>query len=112
VAAYGKAIELEPQFILPETHLAWMLATWPDASIRDGNKAVVLAEKANELSGGADPQVLRTLAAAYAETGRFPEAVSTAQKALELAQSNTALVSELQKEIGLYQNHSPCRSKN
>jgi Flp pilus assembly protein TadD len=113
-AAYEKAIEQQPQFILPQAHLAWMLATWPDASIRDGDKAVVLAEKANELSGGADPQILRTLAAAYAETGQFAGAVSAAQKALALAtaQSDAALASELQTEIGLYQNHSPCRSNN
>jgi Flp pilus assembly protein TadD len=114
VAAYEKAIEQQPQFTLPQTHLAWMLATWSDAAIRNGNKAVTLAEKANELSGGADPQILRTLAAAYAETGRFAEAVSTAQRALALAtpQSNTALANELRTEIGLYQNHSPCRSNN
>jgi tetratricopeptide (TPR) repeat protein len=114
VAAYQKAIEQQPQFILPQAHLAWMLATWPDASIRDGNMAVALAEKANGLTHGADPQVLRTLAAAYAETSRFAEAVSTAKKALALAtaQSNAALANELQNEIDLYQNHSPYRSNN
>jgi tetratricopeptide (TPR) repeat protein len=114
VDAYQKAMQQQPQFILPQMHLAWMLATWPDAPIRDGSKAVTLAEKANELSHGADPQILRTLAAAYAETGRYPEAISTAQKALALAtaQPNTALANELQKEIGLYRNHSACRSNN
>ena len=114
VAAYQKAIEQQPEFILPQTHLAWMLATWPDASIRDGKEALALAKKADVLSQGSDPQVLRTLAAAYAEVGQFVEAVSTAQKALALAmaQSNDALAGKLRTEIGLYQNHSPCRSND
>ena len=114
VAAYQKAIDLRPHFILPQTHLAWMLATWPDSAIRDGSKAVTLAEMANALARGTDPQVLRTLAAAYAEAGRFAEAVSAAHKAQALAkaQSNTILANELQTEIGLYQNHAPCRSTN
>jgi tetratricopeptide (TPR) repeat protein len=114
VAAYQKAIDLEPGFVPPLTHLAWMLATWPDGAIRDGSKAVTLAEKASVLSRGVDPQVLRTLAAAYAEAGRFAEAVSAAQKAqaLATAQSNATLANELRTEIGLYQNHSPYRSNN
>jgi tetratricopeptide (TPR) repeat protein len=114
VAAYQNALELQPDFTLPRTHLAWMLATWPDASIRNGNKAVILAEKANQLTGGRKPDVLRVLAAAYAEAGRFAEAVSTGQKALAVAttQSDAAQIKELQIELGLYQNHSPCRSNN
>jgi superkiller protein 3 len=112
VANYEKALELQPQFMSAQKNLAWLLATWPDASIRNGKKAVSLAEQANQLSDGQDPEILRTLAAAYAEAGRFDEAVSTAQKAVTLAQSDTILTGELRKEIGLYQNHSPCRSKD
>ena len=114
VANYQKAIELQPQLISPRVSLSWLLATWPDASIRNGARAVTLAEEANQFSGGSDPKVLRILAAAYAETGRFPDAVSTAKKALALAaaQSNTSLENKLQAEIRLYQAHSPCRSTN
>jgi hypothetical protein len=91
-----------------------MLATWPAPSVRNGGKAVALAEQANQFSRGKDPLILRTLAAAYAETGRFPEAVLTARQALALAmaQSNPGLTNELQTEIGLYQTNSPCRSTN
>jgi len=114
MACYQKAIELQPQFIPAQINLAWMLATWPAPSVRNGGKAVALAEQANQFSRGKDPLILRTLAAAYAETGRFPEAVLTARQALALAmaQSNPGLTNELQTEIGLYQTNSPCRSTN
>jgi tetratricopeptide (TPR) repeat protein len=112
--AYQKAIELQPQFIPPQISLAWMLATWPEPSVRDGGKAIALAEQAGQISKNEDPQILRTLAAAYSEAGRFPEASSTAKRALALAvdQSKTELAGKLQKEIELYQNNSPCRSTN
>jgi tetratricopeptide (TPR) repeat protein len=114
MACYQKAIELEPQFIPAQIGLAWMLATSPEPSVRNGDKAVALAEHANRLSGGTDPQVLRALAAGYAEAGRFSEAVLTAKQALALAvaQSDTGLTNELQRELGLYQTNSPCRSTN
>jgi tetratricopeptide (TPR) repeat protein len=114
MACYQKAIELQPQFTPAQLNLAWMLATWPESSVRNGGKAVALAGKANELSKGQDPRVLRTLAAAYAEAGQFPEAVLTAKQALTsaVAKSNTGLTNVLQTEIGLYQTNSPCRSTN
>jgi tetratricopeptide (TPR) repeat protein len=111
-ACYRKALEIQPQFLPALIGITWMLATWPEASIRNGTEAVALAGIANQISMGNDPKVLRALAAAYAETGRFPEAVSTAQKAwaLATAQSDKELTNELQTEIGLYQKNSPCRS--
>ena len=113
MACYQKAIELQPGFMLAQMHLAWLLATCPESSVRNGDKAVLLAEQANQISKDKDPQVLRTLAAAYAEAGRFPDAVLTAKQALALAVAKTdaELTSELQVEIGLYQTNSPCRSK-
>jgi tetratricopeptide (TPR) repeat protein len=112
MAYYQKAIELQPRFIPAQIDLAWMLATWPEPSVRNGGKAVALAEQASQFSKDKDPLILRTLAAAYAEVGRFPEAVATAKQALALAvtQSNTGLTNVLQTEIGLYQTNSPCRS--
>ena len=61
------------------------MATDPDDSLRNGSRAVVLAEQAWRLSGNRDPITAATLAAAYAETGRFPEAVGLARQAQELA---------------------------
>jgi Flp pilus assembly protein TadD len=114
MACFQKAIELQPQFIPAQRNLAWMLATWPEPSVRNGGKAVALAEQASQFSKDKNPLILRTLAAAYAEVGRFPEAVATAKQALALAvtQSNTRLINVLQTEIGLYQTNSPCRSIN
>jgi tetratricopeptide (TPR) repeat protein len=92
-------------------NLAWVFATSPDASVRDASQAVRLAEQALRVSGGRIPIVLRTLAAAYAESGRFAEAVDTAQRGLELAeaQGNSGLAAELRGTIALYQAGTPLR---
>jgi lipopolysaccharide biosynthesis regulator YciM len=66
-------------------NLAWALATSPDASKRDGKRAVQLAERACDLTQYQQPIMVGTLAAAYAEAGRFDDAVATAQKARDIA---------------------------
>ena len=88
-----------------------MLATNPNASIRNGAEAVELAQRAVQLSDGREPAILGTLAAAYAEAGRFAEAVKTAEQALALAssQNNAALADTLRTRIKLYQSNSPYR---
>ena len=93
----------------PLNELATILATSPDARLRNGTQAVEFAQQADSLSGGSDPVVLDTLAAAYAEAGRLPEAVQTAQQALTLAteQGNIGLVEALRKKIELYQSGRP-----
>jgi protein O-mannosyl-transferase len=109
IAGYAKALEIQPDNITTCRNLAWLLATWPDASVRNGPKAVALAQRVVELSGGNDPVILSTLAAACAEAGRFPEAIATAQRALLLAeaQSNTPLADELRSQLKLYQAGTP-----
>ena len=88
---------------------AWILATNPNASVRNGTEAVALAERAVKLSGGREPVILDTLAAAYAEAGRFSEAVETAHKALDLArqQNKQALAESIQAKIRLYEAGTP-----
>jgi hypothetical protein len=109
---YQKALEIQPDYLVAQNQLAWLLATCPQASLRNGAKAVKLAERANQIAGGGNPFILRTLAAAYAEAGRFSEAVKSAQRALDLAgaQSNTALAGALQSEMKLYQAGTPFHS--
>ena len=68
-------------------NLAWILATSPDEKVRNGSEAVALAERAWGLSADKSPQLFAALAAAYAEAGRFDEAVTTAQKAVNAAQA-------------------------
>jgi tetratricopeptide (TPR) repeat protein len=105
IAQFQQALQLEPANSSVQNNLAWLLATCPQASLRNGAKAVGLARRANELTGGENPLFLNTLAAAFAEAGRFPEAVETAQRALRLAgaQSNVTLAGQLQFELQLYQ---------
>jgi Tfp pilus assembly protein PilF len=97
--------EISAQDPLGRNNLAWLLATSPDASIRDGNRAIELAKEAVRLSRGKDPNYLRTLAAAFAEAGHFGEAEETARQALQAAErrSNSTLANALQDEIALYE---------
>jgi tetratricopeptide (TPR) repeat protein len=68
--------------------LAWLLATYPDSKSRDGTEAVRLAEHACDLTERRIPALLDTLAAAYAEAGNFPRAISAADEALNRARSS------------------------
>ena len=109
IAQYREALAVAPENIAAQSNLAWLLATSSDPSLRNGSEAVLLAETASRLSGGNRPLILRILAAAYAETGRFADAIETAQQALRLAGTgdNTILVNALRKEIALYQSGLP-----
>jgi tetratricopeptide (TPR) repeat protein len=111
IVEYQQALEIVPQDRLTLANLAWILATASDASIRDGAKAVEVAQHAVELSSDGDPNTLRTLAAAYAESGRFSEATATAEQAMQIAigQGKSELMSNLGKEITLYRAHVPLR---
>lgn len=109
IRQYREALTLAPENVAAQTNLAWLLATSPDSSLRNGSEAVLLAEQASRSSGGKRPLVLRILAAAYAEAGRFSEARATAYEALQAAddQGNSALSDFLRKEIALYESGQP-----
>ena len=109
---FQKVLELQPENIQAENNLALLLATSTNSTLRNGPVALALALHANQLSGGTQPVILLTLAAAYAETGKFPDAIATAQKALELADQhhNTPLSQALQSHLKLYQSAQPLRN--
>jgi Flp pilus assembly protein TadD len=111
VVHYQRALQLKPDYAGAANNLAWVLATSPNDSTRNGARAVELAQRANQLSGGGNLVILRTLAAAYAEAGQFPKAVETARQAFELAgaEANKAFADVLQSEIRLYQAGTPLR---
>jgi len=112
IAHYQRALEINPRDVQARANLAWTLATSPQTSMMKAI-AVKLAQQANELTGGADPTVLHILAAAFAQSGQFSEAVETAERSLQLAtaQSKTSLVEALRTEIGLYQKGVPYRNE-
>ncbi len=105
------ALKIAPDDAEAQNNLAWLLATCPDAALRNSARAVELAERANRRCGGKQASVLDTLAAAYASAERFPEALATACKAQEFArqQENKALTDALQARIALYEAGKPYR---
>ena len=111
VEEWQKVLEIQPDNGNAMSNVAWVLATSPDDSLRDGAKAVQLAEQAMHISGRRIPVLFRTLAAAYAERGQFSEAIQTAQQGIELAntQGNSELATELSGNIALYQERQPLR---
>ena len=111
MARCQEVLRAKPDDIANRNDLVWLRATCPEPSLRNGAEAVELARRANQLSGGNQPHVLDTLAAAYAEAGHFPEAVSTAQQALELAtpQQSPTTVAALRTRLALYEAGKPCR---
>jgi len=113
IAYYQKALQINPNYVEVQNNLARLLATCPQASLRNGNQAVSLAQRANQLTGNENPIVRDTLAAAYAEDGQFSNAVETAQSALQLAQaqSNPGLADAIRSRLKLYQAGRPFRSQ-
>ena len=111
VEEWQKVLQIQPDNGNALSNLAWVFATAADDSLRDGPRAVQLAQQAVRISGGRIPILFRTLAAAYAENRQFPEAIGTAQQGIELAKSqgNLSLAAELESSIALYQGNRPLR---
>ncbi|MBN2292180.1 MAG: sulfatase-like hydrolase/transferase [Pirellulales bacterium] len=104
VVHYRKSLQIQPELTSAMNNLAWILATCPKDSIRNGPEAVELAKQVVSHSGKRDPATLDTLAAAYAEAKQFPQAVATAKEAIALAKSagNTALAKRIESRLELY----------
>ena len=111
MAQFHKILELDPWHTAAQNNLAWLFATCPDASLRNGTKALALAQQAERVSGGRTPEILDTLATAYAETGQFDKAVETAKRALHLpaTQNNKTLDEAIQSRLKLYEAGRPFR---
>jgi Flp pilus assembly protein TadD len=103
------AVQLAPDSPSALNELAWLLATGPDAALRNGPKAAQLAERGCAVTSRRDPILLGTLAAAYAEAGRFPEAINAAREALSLARTtgDEATVVRTENLLGLFQSGRP-----
>jgi Flp pilus assembly protein TadD len=111
IEQWQNALRIDPENGNAASNLAWVFATCPETSSRDGARAVELGQKALRISGGKIPMIFRVLAAAYAENGRFSQAIETAQRGADLAnsQGNLGLAADLRSNITLYQASTPLR---
>jgi tetratricopeptide (TPR) repeat protein len=112
IVHYQKAIEINPRNAHAAANLAWALATSPQTPTLYA-VAVKLAQQVNQMTGGANSSVLQILAAAYAQTGQFPQAMETAKRSLQLAmdQKNAGLEEALKTELVLYEKGQPFRAR-
>jgi tetratricopeptide (TPR) repeat protein len=108
---FSLAVEASPDNPFLLNRLAWLLATSPEDDVRNGARAVELAERAVALTSGQDLMSLETLSAAYAEAGRFEDAVTTTREALALAerQGNGAVSAQLANRILLFDSREKYR---
>ena len=103
---------MDPENTVFINSLAWLLATCENASLRNPAQAITLAKRACRLSEYKDAYTLDTLAAAYASAGKFNEAVTTAQEAINIAKNSKdekqkKLISDIQKRLELFKNGQP-----
>lgn len=109
ITNFETALQRDPNDAQSLTWLARILASDKEPKLRDGARAITLAQKANDLTDGKQPLVLGSLAMAYAEAGRFDEARQTASNAQRLAGSNAELSSNLLRQLDFYKSNRPYR---
>jgi tetratricopeptide (TPR) repeat protein len=111
IADYTKAIHVDPKNGHTYQPLAWLLATCPKDGVRDGKKALELGKKSCELSTWKEADKLSTLAAAYAETRSFKEAVEWQRKAIELGYDDKEQKEKANMRMKLYEEGKPYRQE-
>jgi Tfp pilus assembly protein PilF len=111
---FARAVEAAPDNPFLLNRLGWLLATSPEVGVRNGARAIEVAERAVSITSRQDVMSLDTLSAAYAEAGRFDAAVTTAQEALALAdrQGNRAAVADLTSRVSLFRTGRKVREPN
>jgi protein O-mannosyl-transferase len=111
ISHFQQALQITPSDAELQNNLAWLLATSADASLRNGKQAVELARLANENTGGENPFILHTLAAAFAEAGQFADAARTVRKAIALARAagQQDVAAQLNGELNRYEKGLPLR---
>lgn len=111
LAEWQETLRLRPDKTATQISLAWVLATFPDPTIRDGNKAIALAQRAYQTAADRNLMIFRVLAAAYAETGRFREAIAAAAEGAQRAEERgqLSIARFLQGDRALYEQGVPLR---
>jgi tetratricopeptide (TPR) repeat protein len=110
-ADWSKVVRLEPTDAEAHDRLAWLLATCPDETVRDGPRAVDLAGTACDLTEGKSPYCLATLAAAFAETGRFELALKWQRRALESTEYERDEGLSARQRLARFENRQPYREE-
>ncbi len=110
VSALENALALQPEFWLAANQLAWVLATDARADVRDAARAIDLARRAAAAAGHVRPDFFATLAAAYAEAGRWTEAVESIESAIRQAQMQGLATEGFREHLESYRRQVPWRS--
>ncbi len=108
VVDYEAALKLDEEDDHALNNLAWLLATSTFDEVRDGKRAIELATKAAEVTNYEEAHILSTLAAAYAESGNFEEAVKWSEKSIEISSSDKQKA-DLKKELETFKAGKPVR---
>lgn len=106
---YRNAIRINPGLGRTQNQIAWLLATAGDPAVRNGAEALSIAQQLAARGGANAPEVLRTVAAARAESGDYANAARDANRALSLARltKDDGLAASLEKELALYKSGRP-----
>jgi tetratricopeptide (TPR) repeat protein len=111
IRCWRETLEINPNDVAAQSGLAWTLATAPDPTLRNSTEALAISQHLSQTSDASNPILLRVLAAAYAEAGRFPEAIETTERGIALAtsQHRADLAALLQGDLKLLQSAQPLR---
>lgn len=111
IAAWRQTLSFDAENADASNNIAWVRSTASDPTLRDGREALELVERAIQ-TGGENPVVLRTLAAAQAENGQFEQAAATCERGEKLAQKNgdAVMADGLRRCRELFQRGEPLHS--
>jgi tetratricopeptide (TPR) repeat protein len=109
LAHFRDALRLQPSLRPAANNLAWILATAEDVRLRDPQTAIRIARDASLLPGSPDPELLDTLAAAYAAAGRYEEAALVADRAAAIAEARgqSAVGATIRRHAALFRSGRP-----
>lgn len=110
VSSFEKALQLSPNNDAALGGLAWLRATCPDTSLRNGKEAIRMSTRACELSKWSEQDHLQALAAAYAESGDFDKAVKYQTQAINMKSAYGPLLEEARERLAFYRDHKPWRA--
>ena len=111
-AEFSETVERFPRSAVAHNSLAWFLATCPEDAMRNGIEAVTHATTACELTSWNEAYYLDTLAAAYAETGDFAQAIKYEEKAMLKMQPQADNRKEVEEHFAVFQRREPWREKH